>query len=184
MTSDASRNPIDPEGRDSSDSQSSDDQDAVAWSGIPDDWDPLAGDPADEDPTDSINPPPSHSECLVAAVCYGSLLVVPFAIPLIVLLSRTRTRFQHYHAVQSLALAVSVSLLWIAMLLTAGVFGSTLPFIGWLVGGMLLCLLPVTWMAATGVALWAAWQALQGRAVAIPLLAEFLKFRGWLPDRL
>ena len=180
VSADVSKNPPD-EGKDSLDSPSPMDRDADDWPGIADDWDPLADDGDDWEQAAAPEPVPNSSERLVAAICYGSLLVLPFAIPLIVLVSRTRTRFQHYHAVQSLALAVSVTLLWIAMLLGAGVFGSTLPFIGWLAGGMLLCLMPITWMIAVAVALWAAWQALQGRTASIPLLAEFLRYRGWLP---
>ena len=183
MSDNVSKNPPDREGEGLPEFPPSMDRDAADWPGIADDWDPLAEDGDDWEQAAAAEPGPDSSERLVAAICYGSLLVLPFAIPLIVLVSRTRTRFQHYHAVQSLALAVSVTLLWIVMLLTAGVFGTTLPVIGWLAGGMLLCLMPITWMIAVAVALWAAWQALQGRTAAIPLLAEFLRYRGWLPTQ-
>ena len=122
----------------------------------------------------AAEPGPNNNERLTAAFCYGSLPVLPFVIPLIVLVSRTRTRFQHYHAVQSLAFAGSMTLLWVAMLLAAGVLGSTIPIIGWLGSILLMGLMPITWMIAVAVALWAAWQAWRGHNVSIPLLTKFL----------
>ena len=122
----------------------------------------------------AAEPGPNNNERLTVALCYGSLPVLPFVIPLIVLVSRTRTRFQHDHAVQSLAFAGFMTLLWVAMLLAAGVLGSTFPIIGWLGSILLMGLMPITWMVAVAVALWAAWRAWRGHNVSIPLLTKWL----------
>ena len=125
----------------------------------------------------AAEPRPNKNDRLAAALCYGSLPVLPFVIPLIVLVSHTRTRFQHCHAVQSLAFAGSMTLFWIAMLLAAGILGSTIPVIGWLAGIILLGLMPITWMIAVALALWAAWQAWRGHNVSLPLLTKFLNIQ-------
>jgi uncharacterized membrane protein len=103
--------------------------------------------------------------------------------PVIVLLSESSKKrpFQRYHAVQSLALA----LLFGAVMVTLGV-GSMIawivPLIGWLVGILMACLIPIIWSMGVIAMLYYGYQAYQGKRFAIPGLTSFLRDQGWLGE--
>ena len=101
--------------------------------------------------------------------------------PIIVLVSESSKKrpFQRYHAVQSLAFVV---LFWGLLVLT-GIVTTVMqivPFVGFMVGLLMACLVPLAWFGQAMLLLYYGFQAYKGRRFAIPGLASFLRDQGWL----
>ncbi len=129
------------------------------------------------------NPSPSvtDNERLIALLCYVSMVFIPFVYPIVVLLSRRRTRFQTYHAVQSLALGVAFGGFWICLiLLTIGYF-MTIFWFGVLLTLALACLGPLCWAATVFSLVYFGYKAYQGEYVRVPALHPLLESLGLLP---
>lgn len=132
--------------------------------------------------TISSPPPVADNERLVAMLCYVSMVFIPFVFPIVVLLSRRRTHFQTYHAVQSLAFGVALSGFWICfVLLTVGYF-LTIFWFGLLLTLALVCLGPLLWAASIFGLIYFGYQAYQGAYVRVPALFPLLESLGLLPQ--
>lgn len=118
---------------------------------------------------------------LIALLSYVTQILIPVIMPIIVLLSESSKKrpFQRYHAVQSLAF---VMLFW-ALMIMVGI-GTTIlqiiPVIGFLVGLMMFCLVPVAWIGGLVLLIYYGFQAYAGKRFAIPGLTSFLRDQGWL----
>lgn len=118
---------------------------------------------------------------LIALLCYVSQLIVPFILPVIVLLSESNKKrpFQRYHAVQSLGLALALTFIAVALTLGTMVV-QIVPLVGQLIGLGVLCLSPFAGLAVIGLAVYYGYQAYQGKYVKIPALTAFMQDQGWL----
>ena len=129
----------------------------------------------------AVDPQADRDDKLIALLSYGTQVLIPFVMPTIVLMSESSKKrpFQRYHAVQSLAL----SLLFLAIA-AAATLGAMLiqivPVVGWLVGLLMLCLMPIGWFMAVIALLYYGYQAYQGNRFAIPGLTSMLRDQGWL----
>jgi uncharacterized membrane protein len=118
---------------------------------------------------------------LIALLSYASQVLIPLIMPIIVLISESSKHrpFQRYHAVQSLALAVVFAVVGFGL----GI-GSTIlwwvPIIGWVVGLLTACLIPIVWAMGVIAMLYYGYQSYQGKRFAIPGLTSFLRDQGWL----
>jgi uncharacterized membrane protein len=123
----------------------------------------------------------SPDDRLIALLSYATQVVIPLVMPVIVLLSESSKKrpFQRYHAVQSLALALVFGLLGI-MVGIGSMIAWAVPLIGWLVGIVMMCLMPIGWAMAVIALLYYGYQAYQGKRFAIPGLTSFLRDQGWL----
>lgn len=123
----------------------------------------------------------SPDDRLIALLSYATQIVIPLAMPTIVLLSESSKKrpFQRYHAVQSLGLALFLGAAGIALSL-AWTISWIVPIIGWLVGIVLTCLFPIGFAMAVIAMLYYGYQAYQGKRFAIPGLTSFLHDQGWL----
>jgi uncharacterized membrane protein len=119
----------------------------------------------------------SRDDRLISMLAY----IVPFAMPLIVLLSESSVgrQFQRYHAVQSLALSIVFVALFAAAAIGTAIL-QVIPVIGFLVAVVLLCLTPIAFLMAVVAMLYYGYQAYQGKRFAIPGLTPFLRDQGWL----
>ena len=129
----------------------------------------------------TIDPLADSDDRLIALLSYATQLFIPVIMPIIVLLSESSKKrpFQRYHAVQSLALVV---LFW-GLIILAGMGTAVLqvvPLIGFLVGLMMMCLMPIAWFAGVVLLLYYGFQAYKGKRFAIPGLTSFLRDQGWL----
>jgi uncharacterized membrane protein len=128
-----------------------------------------------------IDPLADNDDRLIALLSYATQILIPVIMPVIVLLSESSKKrpFQRYHAVQSLAFTV---LFWGLLVLTA--IGTTViqivPVIGFLIGLMMACLVPLAWFAQAIMLLYYGFQAYKGRRFAIPGLTSFLRDQNWL----
>jgi uncharacterized membrane protein len=118
---------------------------------------------------------------LIALLSYATQIIIPVIMPIIVLLSESSKKrpFQRYHAVQSLAFVV---LFWGLLVLT-GIVTTVMqivPFVGFMVGLLMACLVPIAWFGQAMLLLYYGFQAYKGRRFAIPGLASFLRDQGWL----
>ena len=118
---------------------------------------------------------------LIALLSYASQVVIPFILPIIVLISESSKRrpFQRYHAVQSLALAVVFGVMGVAMGVGSMILW-VVPIIGWIVSVLTACLIPILWAMGVIAMLYYGYQAYQGKRFAIPGLTGFLHDQGWL----
>ncbi len=129
----------------------------------------------------AVDPGADRDDKLIALLAYVTQILIPFIMPIIVLLSESSKRrpFQRYHAVQSLAL----SLLFLAVA-AAGVIGTgivqVVPLIGQLIGLLMLCLMPIGWFMAVIALLYYGYQAYSGKRFAIPGLTSMLRDQGWI----
>ena len=130
---------------------------------------------------ESVDPDANNDDKLIALLCYVTQLFVPVVMPLIVLFSESSKKrpFQRYHAVHSLALAIVILLVLGVMSIGGGVL-FIIPIIGWLMGGLLLCLVPIAGLMAIVAALYYGYQAYQGKRFAIPGLTSILQEQGWV----
>ncbi len=128
----------------------------------------------------SSPPPVADNERLVAMLCYVSMVFIPFVYPIVVLLSRRRTHFQTYHAVQSLSLGVALGGIWICLgLLTVGYF-LTIFWFGILLVLALICLGPLCWVASIASLFYYGYQAYKGEYARVPALYPLLESLGLL----
>ncbi len=129
-------------------------------------------------------PPVADNERLVAFLCYVSLVFLPFVYPIVVLLSRRRTHFQTYHAVQSLALGVALSGFWICLILLILGYFLTIFWFGLLLTLALICLGPFCWVASIFTLVYFGYKAYQGEYARVPALHPLLESLGLLdPSR-
>jgi len=115
----------------------------------------------------------SDDDRLMALLAYASQLIIPFIVPIILLISETSKKrpFQRYHAVHSLAVSV------VAWILQA-VLGIMVAMLSW------TCICPVL----LGLVMLIIWLmplyygilAFQGKRFRIPALSQFLEDQGWL----
>ena len=122
-----------------------------------------------------------NDDRLIALLSYATQIIIPVIMPAIVLLSESSKKrpFQRYHAVQSLAFSV---VFW-ALLVLAGIGTAVIqvvPLIGFLVGLMMACVVPLAWFAQAILLLYYGFQAYKGRRFAIPGLTSFLRDQNWL----
>ncbi len=129
----------------------------------------------------AVDPNASGDDRLIALLCYGTQVLIPAVMPIIVLLSASGKQrpFQRYHAVQSLALTVVFVGLTIAALIGTGII-QIVPLIGGLVGLVMLCLGPIAYLMAVAALVYYGYQAYQGKRFAIPGLTSFLQDQNWL----
>ena len=104
---------------------------------------------------------------LIALLSYATQIVIPVIMPIIVLVSESSKKrpFQRYHAVQSLAFVV---LFWGLLVLTGIVTTvmQIIPFVGFMVGLLMACLVPLAWFWAGDVAALLRFSGLQGPAIS------------------
>ena len=129
----------------------------------------------------SLDAEASADDRLIALLSYATQVVIPLVMPVIVLLSESSKKrpFQRYHAVQSLALALLFGLIAITVGI-GSMIAWAVPLIGWLVGILMMCLMPIGWAMAVVALLYYGYQAYQGKRFAIPGLTSFLRDQGWL----
>ena len=128
-----------------------------------------------------IDPLADNDDRLIALLSYATQIIIPVIMPAIVLLSESSKKrpFQRYHAVQSLAFSV---VFW-ALLVLAGIGTAVIqvvPLIGFLIGLMMACVVPLAWFAQAILLLYYGFQAYKGRRFAIPGLTSFLRDQNWL----
>jgi uncharacterized membrane protein len=130
---------------------------------------------------ESVDASASPDDRLIALLTYTTQIVIPLVMPVIILLSESskKRRFQRYHAVQSLALALFFGLAGV-LIGVGSLVVMVVPLIGWLVGLLLMCLIPIGWAMAVIAMLYYGYQAYQGKHFAIPGLTSFLRDQGWL----
>ena len=128
-----------------------------------------------------IDPLADNDDRLIALLSYATQIIIPVIMPAIVLLSESSKKrpFQRYHAVQSLAFTV---VFW-GLLVLAGIGTAVIqvvPLIGFLVGLMMACVVPLAWFAQAILLLYYGFQAYKGRRFAVPGLTSFLRDQNWL----
>jgi uncharacterized membrane protein len=128
-----------------------------------------------------IDPLADSDDRLIALLSYATQIIIPVIMPAIVLLSESSKKrpFQRYHAVQSLAFSV---LFW-GLLVLAGIGTAVIqvvPLIGFLIGLMMACIVPLAWFAQAIMLLYYGFQAYKGRRFAVPGLTSFLRDQNWL----
>jgi uncharacterized membrane protein len=128
-----------------------------------------------------IDPLADGDDRLIALLSYATQILIPVIMPVIVLLSESSKKrpFQRYHAVQSLAFSV---LFW-GLLVLAGIGTAVIqvvPLIGFLIGLMMACIVPLAWFAQAIMLLYYGFQAYKGRRFAVPGLTSFLRDQNWL----
>ena len=123
----------------------------------------------------------NQDDKLIALLSYATQIIIPFVMPIIVLLSESSKKrpFQRYHAVQSLALSLLFMALAAAATIGTGIM-QIVPLIGQLVGLLVFCLMPIGWFMAVIALLYYGYQAFQGKRFAIPGLTTMLRDQGWL----
>ncbi len=127
-----------------------------------------------------IDPLADSDDRLIALLSYATQIIIPVIMPAIVLLSESSKKrpFQRYHAVQSLAFSV---VFWGLLVLT-GIGTAVIqvvPLIGFLIGLMMACIVPLAWFAQAIMLLYYGFQAYKGRRFAIPGLTSFLRDQNW-----
>ena len=133
----------------------------------------------------SLDPTASKDDRLIGLLCYLSQIVIPLALPILVLLSASSQKrvFQRYHAVQSLALS-GLFVLFGAAAVTSSLVLQIVPIIGQILGGMIflltLCLLPIATLMYWVAHLYYGYHAYQGKRFAIPGLTSLLRDQGWI----
>lgn len=129
----------------------------------------------------NVDPLADSDDRLIALLSYATQILIPVIMPAIVLLSESSKKrpFQRYHAVQSLALTVAFwGLFVLAGIGTAVV--QVVPLIGFLIGLMMACIMPLAWFAQSLLLLYYGFQAYKGRRFAVPGLTSFLRDQSWL----
>jgi uncharacterized membrane protein len=129
----------------------------------------------------TVDPGADRDDKLIALLSYVTQILIPFIMPVIVLLSESSKRrpFQRYHAVQSLALSLLFLAVAAAAIIGTGII-QVVPLIGQLVGLLMFCLMPIGWFMAVIALLYYGYQAYQGKRFAIPGLTSMLRDQGWL----
>ena len=129
----------------------------------------------------AVDPGADRDDKLIAMLAYVSQILIPFLMPVIILLSESAKKrpFQRYHAVQSLALSLLFLAIAAAAVIGTGIV-QVVPVIGTLVGLLMLCLMPIGWFMAVIALLYYGYQAYQGKRFAVPGLTSTLKDQGWI----
>ncbi|MEZ4767366.1 MAG: DUF4870 domain-containing protein [Caldilineales bacterium] len=122
------------------------------------------------------DPDATNDDRVMAALAYATQLILPFIVPIIILISETSKRrpFQRYHAIQSIAVAVVIYGLELALVMSASV--AVASFILWLC----LCFLVPAMIALWLLPLYYAILAYNGKRFRIPGLTQFLQDQRWL----
>lgn len=118
----------------------------------------------------------NNDDKLLAALAYGSQLIIPILVPIILLVSETSKKrpFQKYHAVQSLALGVALWVLQGALGILATITAASF------VGLLCLCIIVPAMIIVWLLPLYYAILAYSGQRFTIPGLTQFLKDQRWL----
>ncbi len=117
----------------------------------------------------------TENDRLMAALAYGSQVVVPVLVPAVMLLAEESKQraFQKYHAIQSLGFLVAAIVYEVlAAIVYCGLAAVT--------GGCLACVLWVMFLVPVAPAFYYAYQAYQGYYFKIPFLTDFLVNSKWL----
>ena len=122
------------------------------------------------------DPDATNDDRVMAALAYATQLILPFIVPIIILISETSKRrpFQRYHAIQSIAVAVVIYGLELALVMSASV--AVASFILWLCLCFLIPAMIVLWLLP----LYYAILAYNGKRFRIPGLTQFLQDQRWL----
>ncbi len=128
-----------------------------------------------------VDPTATNDDRLIAMLAYITQLIVPLAMPIIILISESGKRrpFQRYHAVQSLALSLLVIAFVTAASISIGLL-QVLPPIGIPLLILSLCFGPIATLMLLATVVYYGVQAYRGRRFAIPGLTSFLRDQGWL----
>ena len=129
----------------------------------------------------NVDPLADGDDRLIALLSYATQILIPVIMPAIVLLSESSKKrpFQRYHAVQSLAFTIGFwGLFVLAGIGTAVV--QVVPLIGFLIGLMMACVMPLAWFAQALLLIYYGFQAYKGRRFAIPGLTSFLRDQNWI----
>jgi uncharacterized membrane protein len=123
----------------------------------------------------------NQDDKLIALLSYGTQIVIPLIMPIIILLSESSKKrpFQRYHAIQSLALTLLVIALAAAATIGTGII-QIIPVIGWVVALMMLCITPIAYCMWVVALLYYGYQAFQGKRFSIPGLTSLLRDQGWI----
>ncbi|MCB0001312.1 MAG: DUF4870 domain-containing protein [Anaerolineae bacterium] len=113
---------------------------------------------------------------VMAALAYATQLILPFVVPIIILISETSKRrpFQRYHAIQSMAVAVVIYGLELALVVAASISLATIVL--WLCLCFVIPAMIVLWLLP----LYYAILAYNGKRFRIPGLTQFLHDQRWL----
>ncbi len=130
---------------------------------------------AAEDPTANAD------DRLIALLSYATQAIIPFIMPIIVLLSESSKLrpFQRFHAIQSLALTAVVVALGVFVSISTAIL-QIIPVLGFIVGIAIFCLTPIAYLMYLVALFYYGYQAHQGKRFAIPGLTSFLRDQGWL----
>ena len=128
-----------------------------------------------------VDPTATNDDRLIAMLSYITQLLVPLAMPIIILISESGKRrpFQRYHAVQSLALSLLIIGLVTAASISLGLL-QIVPVVGAVLLIVSLCLSPIAMLIGLATIIYYGVQAYRGRRFAIPGLTSFLRDQGWL----
>ena len=129
----------------------------------------------------TVDPLADSDDRLIALLSYATQILIPVIMPVIVLLSESSKKrpFQRYHAVQSLAFTV---VFW-GLFVLAGIGTAVVqvvPLIGFLIGLMMACIMPLAWFVQAILLVYYGFQAYGGRRFAIPGLTSFLRDQNWM----
>lgn len=123
-----------------------------------------------------FDPDATNDDRVMAALAYATQLLLPFIVPIIILISETSKRrpFQRYHAIQSIGVAVVIYGLELALVMAASVSAATI--ILWLC----LCFILPAMIALWLLPLYYAILAYNGKRFRVPGLTQFLQDQRWL----
>lgn len=118
----------------------------------------------------------SNDDRLMAALAYGSQVLLPLLFPAIILLSEASKRrpFQRFHAVQALALGVVITALELVLAVLSGIAASTFILL------LCLCLIIPAMVVLWLLPLYYAILAYNGKRFRIPGLTQFLEDQKWV----
>ncbi len=118
---------------------------------------------------------------LIALLCYVTQMLIPLVMPILVLLSASSKKrpFQHFHAIQSLALSLVFILFGLLIALGSAIM-TLVPVIGLLIALVVFCLSPLLVLMAYLALAYYGYQAYQGKKFAIPGLTSFLQDQRWI----
>ena len=118
--------------------------------------------------------PPTENDRLLAALSYVSQIIIPAAMPIVLLLTPdTRDKsFIRHHAMHSLALLAAAVLYYVAA-------GMVLVVVSWILPP-LACLGGLTLLVPAAAALYGGYKAFRGEFLDIPWVTDFLKRNGWV----
>ena len=118
----------------------------------------------------------SNDDRLMAALAYGSQILIPLLFPAIILLSEASKKrpFQRFHAIQALALGIVISALELVLAVLSGIAASTFILL------LCLCLIIPAMIVLWLLPLYYAILAYNGKRFRIPGLTQFLEDQKWV----